>query len=437
MTEDQKKQVAIFRFGVISDFVTRTYFERGEREKLLKDKCARSWQIPFSDRTRLSRATILRWIRLYQKSGQRLESLMPAGRNDRGGSRAIDEDTAGALVRLKREMPRITVPALLEQMERRGLISSGAKLAPSTVYRFLHSQKLMDRGRAAPVDRRRFEAELPNDLWQSDAMHGPMLQAGGKNKKTYLFAFIDDMSRIIPHAEFYTTERLHSYLDALRQALLKRGLPRKLYVDNGPAFRSRHLEEICASLGIALIHSKPYKPQGRGKIERFFRTVRMQFLPGFMGKTLDEINQAMELWITDVYHQRKHGGIGQAPMKRFAEKMECIRPAPNDLEDYFRKRARRRVATDRSVSLGGRLYEAPVPLIGQQVTLLYHEHDPKRVEIRLQNRSHGFLTPLDLAVNARVKRNKNNLVNLEESQQNTPAGGSLFLASKKSKEAKS
>ena len=287
------------------------------------------------------------------------------------------------------------------------------------------------------MDRRRFEAELPNDLWQSDAMHGPMLQAGGKNKKTYLFAFIDDMSRIIPHAEFYTTERLHSYLDALRQALLKRGLPRKLYVDNGPAFRSRHLEEICASLGIALIHSKPYKPQGRGKIERFFRTVRMQFLPAFMGKTLDEINQALELWISDVYHQRKHGGIGQAPMKRFAEKMECIRPAPNDLEDYFRKRARRRVATDRTVSLNGKLYEAPVPLIGQQVTLLYHEHDPKRVEVRLQNRSHGFLAPLDLAVNARVKRNKNNLVNLEESQQNTPAGGSLFLVGKKSKVAKS
>ena len=162
-------------------------------------------------------------------------------------------------------------------------------------------------------------------------------------------------------------------------------------------------------MGIALIHSKPYKPQGRGKIERFFRTVRMQFLPAFMGKTLDEINQALELWITEVYHQRKHSGIGQAPMKRFAEKMECIRPAPNDLEDYFRKRARRRVATDRTVSLNGKLYEAPVPLIGQQVTLLYHEHDPKRVEVRLQNRSHGFLAPLDLAVNARVKRNKHNL----------------------------
>jgi len=436
VTKDQKKQVAVFRFGVISDFVTRNRFERGERERLLKDKCAQSWQIPFSNRTRLARATILRWIRLYQKSGQRLESLLPRERNDKGGSRVIDEDTGGALIRLKQEMPGVTVPALLEQMERRGLISPGTRLAPSTVYRFLHSHKLMTRGTAPPVDRRRFEAELPNDLWQSDAMHGPMLKVEGKNKKTYLFAFIDDMSRIIPHAEFYTSERLHSYLDALRQALLKRGLPRKLYVDNGPAFRSRHLEEITASLGIALIHSKPYKPQGRGKIERFFRTVRMQFLPSFVGKSLDEINQAMERWVHNVYHQRKHGGTGQPPIKRFAEKMECIRPVPDDLEDYFRKRARRRVATDRTVSLNGRLYEAPVPLIGKQVTVLYHEHDPKRVEVRLQDRSHGFLVPLDLAVNARVKR-KHNLVRLESGDDSSPAGGSLFLTSKKSKEAKS
>jgi len=104
-------------------------------------------------------------------------------------------------------------------------------------------------------------------------MHGPVVTTGDKNRKTYLFAFLDDMSRLITHSQFYTSEKLDSYLDALKQALLKRGLPRRLYVDNGPAFRSRHLQEITASLGIALVHSQPYQPQGRGKIERFFRTV--------------------------------------------------------------------------------------------------------------------------------------------------------------------
>ncbi|CAO0819786.1 transposase [Desulfarculales bacterium] len=182
-----------------------------------------------------------------------------------------------------------------------------------TVYRVLHQQELMSKQVAPPVDRRRFEAELPNDIWQRDAMHGPMLLVGDKRRKTYHFAFIDGMSFLIVHAEGYLSESLATYLQALRPALLKRGLPRKLYPDNGPAFRSHHLEEITASRGIALVHSPPYVPQGWGKIERFFRTVRSQFLLGFEGDTLRDINEALECWIRDVYHQRKHLGTGQAP----------------------------------------------------------------------------------------------------------------------------
>lgn len=425
MDEDRKKQVAIFRFGVISDFFARDQMERGERERLLADKCAQRWQIPFSNRTRLSRSTILGWVRLYRQGGGKLESLYPVGRNDRGRPRALDEDTAQALIRLKREMPTASVSTLINEMRRRRLTSPDVALKAPTVYRFLHQQGLMGKQAAPPVDRRRFEAELPNDIWQSDAMHGPLILAGDKRRKSYLFAFIDDMSRLITHAEFYLSEGLATYLQALRQALLKRGLPRKLYLDNGPAFRSHHLEEITASLGIALVHSPPYVPQGRGKIERFFRTVRSQFLPGFKGDSLEDLNEALEGWIKDVYHLRRHQGTGQAPLQRFTAKMECVRPAPADLEDYFRKRAKRRVALDRTVSLGGRLYEAPVPLIGRQVTLLYHEHDPDRVEVLLENRSHGLLIPLDLAINCRVRRD-HHLLRLESDAAPAPTGGSLF-----------
>ncbi|CAO0823965.1 transposase [Desulfarculales bacterium] len=119
-----------------------------------------------------------------------------------------------------------------------------------------------------------------------------------------------------------------TYLQALRQALLKRGLSRKLYFDNGPAFRPHHLGEITASLGIALVQSSPYVPQGRGKIEKFFCTARSQLLPRFMGDTLRDINEALECWIRDVYHQHKHLDTGQAPPQRFTSKMECVRPAP-------------------------------------------------------------------------------------------------------------
>jgi transposase InsO family protein len=408
MDEEKKKQIAIFRFGVISDFVSPARLNWGERTRLLREKCAREWQIPFSGRTRLSPATILSWIRAYERAGRTLEAIYPRSRSDRGSGRALDEETALALIGLRREMPTGTVRSLIRVAQERHVVDPEQHLSESTIWRLLKREGLMQREQS-PTDRRRYEAELPNDIWQSDAMHGPWISAEGKKRKTYLFAFLDDMSRLITHAQFYLSEKLDSYLDCLRQALLSRGLPRKLYVDNGPAFRSFHLHQICASLGIALVHSKPYQPQGRGKIERAFRTVRSDFLAGFCAESLKELNEALDLWIRNVYHNREHRSTRETPLKRFASHSECLRPAPKDLEDHFRKQARRRVAKDRTVALGGRLYEAPVALIGKQIALLYHEHDPSRIEALYEGRSFGMLKVVDLNVNCRVKRQQDHL----------------------------
>ena len=296
---------------------------------------------------------------MYKQSGGRLESLYPAGRSDRGKSRSLDEDTCQALINLRRELPRATAKKLIEQMQRRRLVAPGIKLRPTTVYRFLHRQGLMYPNAPRPVDRQKFEAELPNDLWQSDVMHGPKVAVDQKQRKSYLIALIDDHSRLVPHAGFYLSEKLDNYLDALHKALLKRGHPRKLYVDNGPAFRSRHLEHVCASLAIAVVHSTPYKPQGRGKIERFFRTVRSDFLTGFKGQSLAELNEALELWLTDIYHQRNHGGTAQSPFARFTAQLHCLREAPAELSDHFRQTVKRRVGKDRSVVLTVSGYESP------------------------------------------------------------------------------
>jgi hypothetical protein len=162
-------------------------------------------------------------------------------------------------------------------------------------------------------------------------------------------------------------------------------------------------------LGIALVHSKPYQPQGRGKIERFFRTVRSDFLPGFRGESLKDLNEALDAWVRNVYHSREHRSTTEAPLKRFAAHSECLRPAPKDLEDHFRKQARRRVAKDRTVALAGRLYEAPTKLIGKQITLLYHAWDLARVEAAHEGQSYGMLRIVDLHINCRVQREKESL----------------------------
>jgi len=424
MTEEMQKQVAVFRFGIIHDLVGGTRLEHGEQEELLREKCDRKWVIPGSHRTRLSRGTILRWVKLYTASGSKLESLYPKRRRDKGQGRVLDEDSAQALIALRHQMPRLPVPELVKIMNERRLVTSGTSLNLTTVYRFLHSRKLMAKEQPAAADRRKFEAELPNDLWQSDVMHGPHLMQGGKLRKSYLIAFIDDHSRLIPHGQFYHSEALMPFLDAFATALRKRGLPVKLYVDNGSAFRSRHLEYTCASLGIALIHARPYMPQGKGKIERFFKSVQTRFLPGFKGTTLPEINAAFAQWLEHEYHGRIHSATGQTPFNRFTRQMHCLRGAPDNLLDHFRTTVRRRVNKDRSVIVNRRLYEAPVALIGKRVEILYHEDAPELVEIRNQGESYGLLRQVDLHVNSRVKRDKNGQVELESDSGGS--GGQLW-----------
>jgi putative transposase len=426
MTEDEKKQIAVFRFSVIHEFVGSTRLDYGEKQHLLAQKCARKWQIPGSDRTRISRAAILSWVKRYKDGGGRLESLYPKDRHDKQKSRAIDASTAANLIAVRKSMPAATVPALIRVMAQRGLISAGTRLTPSTLYRFLHNHQLM---KVAPgcCDRRKFEAELPNDLWQSDVMHGPLVTGAPRQKKSYLIAFIDDHSRLVPYAQFYLSENLNAFLDAFEKALLKRGLPRKLYTDNGSAFRSKHLEHTTASLGIALVHARPYLPQGKGKIERFFRRVRQQFLPGVASPvSLDNLNQQFERWLREDYHNKLHTAIGTTPSQRFTAKMECIRPAPDNLSDHFRCIARRKVARDRTVTLNGRLFEAPVPLIGQRVDLLYHQNRPEKVEVRQGTKSYGYLQPVDLAVNCRVKRDKNHKTQIAAAKDTGHQSGRIF-----------
>jgi len=432
MDEEGKKHIAVFRFGVISDFVGGAQLQRGEQQRLLRHKCERRWVIPHSNKTRLTRSTILRWVKAYQDSNGNLESLYPKHRSDQGSSRVIDGETALSLINLRKHYPMATIDWLIQEMDRRGLIPPQLALHNPTVWRFLDRHGLLKPSIPHPEDRRKFEAELPNDIWQSDSMHGPTVEVQGKRRKCYLFAFLDDHSRLVPHGQFYLSEAIESYLDCLKQAFLKRGLPRKIYVDNGAAFRSQHLEHTTASLGIALIHSRPYKPQGRGKIERFFRTVREQFLPGFKGGCLDELNVAFELWLQEVYHPRKHTSTAQSPFERFTAQMQCMRLAPQNLLDHFRKSARRKVANDRTISLNGKLYEAPVTLIGKRVVVLYHPDGSQQneIEVFFNQTSYGTLTPVDLHVNCRVKRDKYLNVQIDSTDDHPKYQGGRLWSSK-------
>jgi len=198
-------------------------------------------------------------------------------------------------------------------------------------------------------------------------------------------------------------------------------------VDNGSAFRSKNLERTAAELGIALSHSRPYKPQGRGKIERFFRTVRTEFLSTFNGNSLDDLNETMGRWLSSVYHQRRHSATGETPLRRYTARLECLRTAPENLSDYFRIMVRRRVNKDRSVIVDRRLYEAPVTLVGKRVEILFHETNTEAVEIRCEGKGYGMIRQVDPHINCRFKRDKSLAIQLDEpAQSDPPKSGGVF-----------
>src|SRR5690606_14402129 len=266
--EDRKRQIATFRFGVISDFVCGS-LGYGDKECLLREKSERLYDIPYSSRREIGRATILSWIRNYQRAGNRIEGLYPKPRSDRGTFRSLDPNIRMAVRQILADEPNLTVPALLRRLKQKKHAPSESQINPATVYRFIEKEGLRERD-ISPEDRRKFEAKAPNDLWQSDVMHGPKAFVNGVRRKTYLSALMDDQSRMIVHASFYGAESVGNFEDALRQAITRWGLPQKLYTDNGGCFRAHHLEFVTAALGIGLRHARPYKPQGKGKIERWF-----------------------------------------------------------------------------------------------------------------------------------------------------------------------
>ncbi len=401
-------QVALFRYGVIAD-VFHLDPKKRQLTARLREKAEIDYAIPGSFRRHIAAETMRDWLKAYRRGG--FEALQPKPRSDRGETRAIDQAVADLLCEIKEENHALTVPHVIASARERGLTTE-IVLAPSTVHRLLSRRGLMNRpaGNGDSKDHRRFTFEHTNQLWMSDVMHGPAVVLDGRRKhKTYLIAFIDDASRVVPFAVFAFSENVAAFLPALEQALRRRGIPERLYVDNGSAFRSHQLALVCAKLGITLIHARPYQPQGKGKMERWFRSVRLQLLPRLTEAdvtSLAAINRRLWAWVEGEYHQTPHKGLGGlTPFDRWATSTANIRLAGADLAEHFLFEQRRRVQKDRTVSLLGVAYEVDASLVGETVTLRY---DPARagapIEVVFQGRSFKGVKPVDAYANCYVRR---------------------------------
>src|ERR1700675_2514906 len=258
--------VALFRYGLIADLL---HLPPGHRtlHAQLREKADREYEIPGSTRRRVAAETRRDWLSAYRRGG--FEPLKPRPRRDAGETRALPPAVADQLCVLKEAHPAFTVAMLIATARQHHLIAPEVVLAPATVHRLLSRQGLMARPADEPTtkDRRRFAFDAPNELWMSDVMHGPTVldPADRRRHRTYLIALLDDATRIIPYAAFARSETVAAFLPVLERAIVGRGVPKRLFVDNGSAFRSRHLALVCAKLGVTLIHARPFQPQSKGK----------------------------------------------------------------------------------------------------------------------------------------------------------------------------
>ena len=410
MKKNDSEHVALFRYGIIADFVNLPPGTKG-LYALIKKKAEQNYSIPGSRRTKVAEETIRSWLKKYRVGG--FDALLPKERADKGKARRLPLEVADVLLAVKEEEPELTVPLVIKKARASGCIADDLRLPESTVYKLLARNGLTKKKTSPDKDHRRFSYHYAGDLFMSDVMHGPAIKIDGRRKrKTYLIAFIDDATRVIPYGAFAHSENTASFMEVFKQAILRRGIPQRLFVDNGSAFRSQHLSLVCAKLGTTLIHARPYHAAAKGKIERWFRTIRMQFLPMLSERdmqSLSTINRALWTYIEIEYHRTQHRILGETPLDCWAKVGQRVRyPEPGvDLDDLFLFESKRKVQKDRTISLNGMVYEIHASLVGETVTLRYNPaNQGKVIEVCHDNLFIQEAKLVDTYANCFVKRDR-------------------------------
>lgn len=408
---------ALFRLMVLGPLASRGELKHGEVSTIIRELASKAYDIPGSRRTYLSAETIKRWYHAWKRGG--IDALQPKERLDKGKTQ-LPPRVQETLLRLKRENPARSINLLITMMESSGLIAKGS-VARASVHRFLKQLKLSKRILPSinTIEHRSFVAAHAGDLWQGDVLHGPSIQTKDGMRKTYLVSLMDDTSRLLAHCAFCFGETALDIESVLKQAVLKRGRPYKLMVDNGAAYKSGTLQAICARLEIRLIYCRPYMPEGKGKLERFHRTFREQFLNELdlnRVASIDELNARLWAWIESVYHTRPHAGLDrldtnehQTPISRWRQDLHHVRPLTTAiaerLDDIFCHYIVRTVRKDGTVSWDGNCFEVHHHLVGEKVTLVVDPHTQKilRIESAFGDNL-GQASPIDRIKNTHRRR---------------------------------
>ncbi|MEI6133204.1 MAG: DDE-type integrase/transposase/recombinase [Bacillota bacterium] len=347
----------------------------------------------------LSERTIRRYVSAYKKGG--FEALYPKERKDKGLPKTISPDVLKEAEVLRRELPERSVESVISILESEKKIAFG-EVARSTLDRHLRKAGATRKAITASKGTvgRRFVREGRNTLWQSDLKYGPWIPDPKNPKKplrTYLLVIIDDATRMICHSQFYISQKLPTLEDCLKKAILKCGIPDAIYVDNGKIFVSTWIKLACARLNIRHIHTAPYAPEAKGKVERFNRTVE-SFINEVnleKPKTIDELNFLYRHWLQEGYLHKVHGELnGKSPAQAFQEDAKHIKyPSPEALKDAFLWEKTLTVDKTGCVILSKVLFEVGLEFIRKKVDLHYDPFDLSAVDVYYAGQKKKTIAP--------------------------------------------
>ena len=396
---DLTTEIALFRYGLIAALVHDPPAP-GQLELALREIAAKPYRIPGSTRTRVSVTTLRRYLHTYRTQG--FEALRPPPRADTGLPRAFAPDVLAKAIALREAQPSRTTQTLVDILSRDESLTLANPLNAHTLTTHLRQcGKTRRRLAQNPTVFRRFEREHVNALWQGDLLFGPWLpdeQRPGQQRRTHLFCFLDDHSRLVPYAEFFWDETLPRMERVLKLGILRRGVPQAVYVDNGRVYSSTQFNAACATLGIRRIQGRPYHPEGRGKQERFFETLRLRFLPEVTASAitrLRDLNDSLWAWLDRIYHQSEHSETHQTPLARYTAGLDQVRPAdPELLRRAFLWREKRKVQRDATIALQGNRYQVEPQWVGRTLELRFDPFDLSQMELYLEGQALGPATVL-------------------------------------------
>ncbi len=401
-----RESIGLLRHQIISPVLVETGRAQMSYFRSLE---GREFDVPGFGMKRFKAVTMKSWLHRYKKQG--FTGIIPKQRKDYGGFRKIDERAREKIRLLRQEWLEISVIQFYDRCMKAKILGE-PPCGMETLRRFLKAESLFANEPPAKA-RKRYEMSRFGELWVGDFMHGPEVKPEAtamRRKKAILMAIIDDHSRVIVGGEWGFQENTLLLEKVFKDAILQYGLPGRFYVDNGASFSSQYLSRVCASLGIGLVHSKPYDSPSRGKIERFFRTVREQFLSQFHPNTeilLSDLNEKYAAWLRTDYHHRNHGGIDARPIDRYQASISLYPMKRTDeeaLDEFFMMSVERTVNRDSTVSFHGVIYEVPTLYIGKRVTLKFVQEKPNTIYLYENDIRVGRILPVDTVMNGRTYR---------------------------------